>query len=88
MTEREKMECLLLSQCEPEDIVKYFNSEDLLAAMDERDITFYVEHNKNVLREVDDDALIESVTFESSIIDSIETDDMKECLENKGYKIV
>ena len=24
MNEREKMECLLLSQCEPEDIVNYF----------------------------------------------------------------
>lgn len=88
MMERENMECLLLSQCEPEDIVMYFNSEDLLEAMDEQDIVSYVEGNKDILREVDDDALIESITFESSIIDSIETDDMKECLENKGYKVI
>lgn len=88
MMERENMGYLLLSQCEPEDIVMYFNSEDLLEAMDERDIASYVEDNKDILREVDDDALIESITFESSIIDSIETDDMKECLENKGYKVI
>lgn len=88
MTEREKMDYLLLSQCEPEDIIKYFDTEDLLEAMDEEDIALYVEDNKDILRKVDDDALIESVTFESSLIDSIETDDMKECLESKGYKVV
>lgn len=88
MPEKEKMECLLLSQCEPEDIVKYFNSEDLLEAMDDEDIACYVEDNEDILQKVDDDALIESVTFESSIIDSIETDDMKECLESRGYKVI
>lgn len=88
MDERENMECLLLSQCEPEDIVMYFNSEDLLEAMDEQVIASYVEDNKDILQNVDDNALIENVTFESSIIDSIETDDMKERLESKGYKVI
>ena len=88
MIDREKMDWLLLSQCEPEDIVDYFNSEDLLEAMDDEDIASYVEDNEDILQKVDDDALIEGVTFESSIIDSIETDDMKECLESKGYKVI
>jgi hypothetical protein len=88
MSEREKMDCLLLSQCEPEDIVKYFKSEDLLEAMDDEDIASYVEDNEDILQKVDDDTLIEGVTFESSLIDSIGTDDMKECLESKGYKVI
>lgn len=88
MMEREKTECLLLSQYEPEDIVKIFNPKDLLEAMYKQDIASYVEDNKDILQNVDDDALIESVTFKSNIIDSIETYDMKECLENEGYKVI
>ena len=88
MNEREKIGGLLLSQCKPEDIVKYFNNEDLLEAMDEQVIASYVEDNEYILQNVDDNTIIENVTFESSIIDSIETDDMKECLENEGYKVI
>lgn len=88
LTEKEKtlLGMGLLEDCCVQDVIDYFGPDMILDKMDDEDIAERVD--VGVLRLIDDDTLIDSVSNSDNMLDSIPMGQIEEYLTDKGYKMV
>lgn len=84
----ENKENLLLENCKPSEAVEYFGPTTLLAEIDDEDIAEYVEDCDWILRAVDDKTLIDAISDENEIFNSLCTEDLVTELEDRGYAVI
>lgn len=86
----------LLEDCTERDAIDWFGTgslvkeagiDEVMEAFSRHEIADWIEGNEDVLTFVDDDVLIENLNDSTRVLGDVESEDMIEVLEERGYEV-